>query len=41
MINPQGKNWTQEIRHRDRGSLYIFAPMINFNIMAEVGDTPP
>ncbi|MGM3306061.1 hypothetical protein ACSQ6I_08775 [Anabaena sp. WFMT] len=28
-------------RHSSRGSAYLFAPMINFNVMAEVGDNPP
>ncbi|MEA5574944.1 hypothetical protein [Anabaena sp. UHCC 0451] len=28
-------------RHNSRGSAYLFAPMVNFNVMAEVGDTPP
>ncbi len=35
------KNSLQESRHRNRGSAYLFAPMVNFNAMAEVGDTPP
>ncbi|WP_277883074.1 MULTISPECIES: hypothetical protein [unclassified Nostoc] len=35
------KNSLQEIRHCNRGSAYLFAPMVNFNVMAEVGDTPP
>lgn len=35
------KNLLQEIRHCNRGSAYLFAPMVNFNVMAEVGDTPP
>jgi hypothetical protein len=35
------KNWAQEQRHRNRGSAALFAPMVDFNIMAEVGDTPP
>lgn len=34
-------NWQQESRHRNRGSLYLFAPMVNLNEMAEVGETPP
>lgn len=34
-------NWTQEFRYRNRGSAYLFAPMVNFNVMAEVGETPP
>ncbi|MDB9539485.1 hypothetical protein NWP21_12885 [Anabaenopsis sp. FSS-46] len=35
------KNSFQEIRHRNRGSAYLFAPMVNFNVMAQVGETPP
>jgi hypothetical protein len=35
------RNSLQENRHRSRGSAYLFAPMVNFNVMAEVGDTPP
>ncbi len=35
------KNSLQESRHRNRGSAYLFAPMVNFNVMSEVGDTPP
>ncbi|MFN6567086.1 MULTISPECIES: hypothetical protein [Dendronalium] len=35
------RNSLQESRHRSRGSAYLFAPMVNFNVMAEVGDTPP
>lgn len=35
------KNSLQESRHSDRGRPYLFAPMVNFNVMAEVGDTPP
>ncbi|WP_279432944.1 hypothetical protein [Nostoc sp. 106C] len=35
------QNWLQESRYSNRGSIYLFAPMINFNVMAEVGDTPP
>jgi hypothetical protein len=34
-------NWLQQSRHSNRGSLYLFAPMANFNVMAEVGETPP
>ncbi|HEY9749199.1 MAG TPA: hypothetical protein V6C63_11005 [Allocoleopsis sp.] len=34
-------HWLQQSRHSNRGSLYLFAPMVNFNVMAEVGDTPP
>ncbi|MDF5716195.1 MAG: hypothetical protein PUP93_20480 [Rhizonema sp. NSF051] len=36
-----GRSWLQESRHHNRGSAYLFAPMVNFNVMAEVGDTPP
>ncbi|WP_256379317.1 hypothetical protein [Brasilonema sennae] len=35
------KNWLQVSRYSSRGSVYLFAPMVNFNIMAEVGDAPP
>lgn len=35
------KNWLQGSRYSNRGSIYLFAPMVNFNVMAEVGDTPP
>ncbi|WP_269086040.1 hypothetical protein [Chroogloeocystis siderophila] len=35
------KNWLQANRYRNRGSIYLFAPMVDFNIMSEVGDTPP
>ncbi|HEY9861080.1 MAG TPA: hypothetical protein V6D16_16355 [Candidatus Obscuribacterales bacterium] len=34
-------NWLQRSRHSSRGSTYLFAPMANFNVMAEVGETPP
>lgn len=34
-------NWLKQSRHSHRGSAYLFAPMVNFNVMAEVGDTPP
>lgn len=34
-------NWIQERRHSNRGCAYMFAPMVNFNEMAEVGETPP
>ncbi|MDH6060634.1 hypothetical protein NWP17_09315 [Chrysosporum bergii ANA360D] len=35
------RNSLPETRHSNRGSAYLFAPMVNFNAMAEVGDTPP
>ncbi|WP_268741970.1 hypothetical protein [Nostoc sp. PCC 7524] len=35
------RNPLQESRHNNRGSAYLFAPMVNFNVMADVGDTPP
>ncbi|WP_236140946.1 hypothetical protein [Nostoc sp. CMAA1605] len=35
------RNSLQESRHSNRGKAYLFAPMVNFNVMAEVGDTPP
>ncbi|MEA5570164.1 hypothetical protein [Calothrix sp. UHCC 0171] len=31
----------QMSRYRNRGSIYLFAPMVEFNVMAEVGDAPP
>jgi hypothetical protein len=34
-------NWLQEKRHSNHGSAYLFAPMVDFNVMSEVGDTPP
>ena len=34
-------NLLPDRRHSCRGSAYLFAPMVKFNIMAEVGDTPP
>ncbi|WP_277876157.1 MULTISPECIES: hypothetical protein [Trichocoleus] len=34
-------HWLQQSRYSNRGSIYLFAPMANFNVMAEVGDTPP
>ncbi|WP_277877460.1 MULTISPECIES: hypothetical protein [unclassified Coleofasciculus] len=35
------RNWIEESRHSHRGSAMLFAPMVEFNVMAEVGDTPP
>jgi hypothetical protein len=35
------QNWQTEHRFKNRGSFYLFAPMIEFNVMSEVGDTPP
>jgi hypothetical protein len=35
------ENWIQVSRYSRRGSVYLFAPMVNFNVMAEVGETPP
>ncbi len=35
------KNLLRESRHCNRGSAYLFAPMVNLNVMAEVGETPP
>jgi len=35
------RNWIQESRYKSRGSVYMFAAMVNFNVMAEVGETPP
>lgn len=37
----ENRNWLQENRHRNRGSIYLFAPMVEFNVMSDVGDTPP
>jgi len=37
----KSKIWLQESRYSHRGSIYLFAPMVNFNVMAEVGDNPP
>ncbi|TAE58516.1 MAG: hypothetical protein EAZ76_05390 [Nostocales cyanobacterium] len=34
-------NLLPDERYSSRGSAYLFAPMIEFNVMAEVGDTPP
>ena len=34
-------SYLQESRHSSRGRAFLFAPMVNFNIMADVGDTPP
>ncbi len=34
-------NRLQESRYSNRGSAYLFAPMVDFNVMSEVGDTPP
>ncbi|MEC4883767.1 MAG: hypothetical protein SAL70_20930 [Scytonema sp. PMC 1070.18] len=36
-----GKGWLHQSRYSNRGSAYLFAPMVNFNEMAEVGETPP
>ena len=35
------RNSLQESRHGSRGSACLFAPMMDFNVMSEVGDTPP
>ncbi|BBD58572.1 hypothetical protein NIES2109_13480 [Nostoc sp. HK-01] len=40
-IAAESQNWLQVSRYINRGSVYLFAPMLNFNVMAEVGDTPP
>jgi hypothetical protein len=39
-VAPSG-DWLQMARHSSRGSVYLFAPMVDFNVMAEVGETPP
>jgi len=41
IIAADSQNWLQESRYSNRGSIYLFSPMVNFNVMAEVGDTPP
>lgn len=41
MTAADSKKWREESRYSSRGSAYLFAPMVNFNVMAEVGDTPP
>jgi hypothetical protein len=28
-------------RYSNRGSIYFFAPMVEFNVMSEVGENPP
>ena len=28
-------------RYSSRGRIYLFSPMVDFNVMSEVGDTPP
>jgi hypothetical protein len=35
------KNRLQQSRYSSRGSIYLFAPMVDLNVMADVGDTPP
>ncbi|WP_277876851.1 MULTISPECIES: hypothetical protein [Cyanophyceae] len=40
-LTVEEKNWLQESRYSRRGSPLLFAPMVNFNVMAEVGDNPP
>jgi len=30
-----------ESRYSRRGSAYLFTPMVNFNVMAKVGDAQP
>ncbi|WP_339385363.1 hypothetical protein [Aetokthonos hydrillicola] len=37
----KSKTRLQMSRYGNRGRVYLFAPMVDFNIMAEVGDTPP
>jgi hypothetical protein len=41
VVTLEKRNWIQEGRHKSRGSAYLFAPMVNFNELAEVGETPP
>lgn len=41
MSAASSRNLLQESRHCNRGSAYLFAPMVNLNVMAEVGETPP
>ncbi|WP_255408882.1 hypothetical protein [Calothrix sp. NIES-3974] len=40
-VAAQHDNWLQLSRYLNRGRLYLFAPMVDFNVMAEVGDAPP
>jgi hypothetical protein len=37
----QFKSSLKMSRYMNRGSIYLFAPMVDFNVMAEVGETPP
>ncbi|WP_277876117.1 hypothetical protein [Chroococcidiopsis sp [FACHB-1243]] len=41
MTIADAKNYQQERRYGNRGSIDLFAPMVDFNIMSEVGKTPP
>lgn len=41
MIRVQTRNWLQENRHSERGSATVSTQMVDFNVMAEVGETPP
>lgn len=35
------RNRVQESRYSQRGSAFLFTPMVDFNEMSEVGETPP
>lgn len=35
------RSFVQENWHNSRGSAYLFAPLVDFDVMAEVGDAPP
>lgn len=41
VVTAEQENWIQKSRYRNRGGVYLFAPMVEFNEMAEVGETPP
>ncbi|MEB3181529.1 MAG: hypothetical protein VKL59_21215 [Nostocaceae cyanobacterium] len=41
MMTTDSKNWLQESRYSSRGSAYLFAPKVNLNVMAEMGEVPP
>ncbi|WP_317112194.1 hypothetical protein [Chroococcidiopsis sp. SAG 2025] len=41
MTIADAKNYQQERRYGNQGSICLFAPMVDFNVMSEVGETPP
>jgi len=41
VITADKRNYLEECRHGNRGSACLFAPMVEFNVMSEVGETPP